>query len=892
MNTREKRQLEIILRGSELKTCPQKDRQVLDRALDRFRRNEHNVNPVSLGRLIMQSPITRAAAMLLLVAGVVVMSWHGPQSPGQTPLTLLKLVNTACAAEQATYFTSDGIVYVAHEITLFPNIDAPDARVKLDALITSNFSHNKNLDLMKAWFYSHASLPVHSLRPDGKLRWHTLELAEMTEQSSVIQEHIWYDPATGFFARVFKRDAHVLFGLSYDGQAVYIAQPAEDGRFAIRREPITDAFALPDNPAEFLGISASFQGSMDQMNLPPVQEAKREQGADGRPLRVYKLCWQNTDAYHIFRVDADDDTIQQIESVGYQRPVQRIQRTASASVAGPDFSWDLAELAGYSSLPQAEVILKQGITTITAEQMADVARVETFAFGKTPDWIAEQSFMVATHEATRVGGVFVAFCRATDGRHVALIQGETVNQYLHAALNMVKKAGFRWTPRLLARNRFKVHDPGNINNTGLPASSIFKEVGFEPAEHISGYALHSPTNTYLGLIINGKVSDEELHELVACLMPASFYLEYGDAVEWYVEPDLGWVTYRDFKPGAFLKEWLVLGSFPVFEEGMSFKEKFADGETQVASLDIDPFDIHSFEPIVEVDGKAYQWELFCSPSEIVELSWPLGRQNFANAYARAQIEMDEDTPVQIAFDADDRAKVWINGELIHKDTWGGHLVPDKALVPVTLRKGLNQILLKIQNGITEWQYSFRIFDAYYNPLVDQMQPTLDAVTYNGLKPGEFMKKWLLLGPIPAADGEPNFTEYRPAFDVEHLESLVEFDPNIQIGDRAVWTPYQSYTGIVDIHRAWPQGWRGKYVAAYAWAQVDMPAETSALLGLGFDDAVKVWLNGELVHEKWTHHQTFVDCDRFKVNFKKGPNQLVIRVHNYLGRWGFCCRLLE
>ena len=57
MNAREKQQLETVLRGVEFRTCPQKDQQVLERALDRFRRNEHNINPVSLWRLIMKSQI-------------------------------------------------------------------------------------------------------------------------------------------------------------------------------------------------------------------------------------------------------------------------------------------------------------------------------------------------------------------------------------------------------------------------------------------------------------------------------------------------------------------------------------------------------------------------------------------------------------------------------------------------------------------------------------------------------------------------------------------------------------------------------------------------------------------------------------------------------------------
>ncbi len=892
MNAREKKQLETFLRGSDLKTYPQKDQQVLERALDRFRRNEHNIHPVSLGRLIMKSPITRAAAILLLMVGLAVMIWHSPGSTAQSPLTLLTLVNSACAAEQTVFFTSDRIVHVTHQIILFPNTNAPNAAARLDELIESNFSYNKNRDLMKAWFYSFASLPVRSLKPDGQIRWHTLQLAEITDQACLIQEHIWYDPATGFFARVFKQGSQVLFGLSYDGRAVYTAQPMESGRFTVRREPITDQFNLPENPAEFLGISASFQGTMDSMSLPPLREETSEQLADGTSVRIYKLCWDGADVYHIFRVNADDDTIQQIESVAYGNPVQQIQRIASDSVGAPGFSWDLAELAGYSTLPHADVILQQSSTPITARQMTEVAGVETFVFGKTPDWIAEQKFTVLTDQTGQTPGSFVAFCRATDGRHVALIQGETINQYLRSALNMVKTAGFHWTPRLLARNRFKVHDSGNIKNSGLPAEIIFKEAGFEPGEHISGYALSSPTNTCLAMIINGKVTDEELHDLVASLMPASFYLEYGDAVDWYVGLDPDCVTYRGFKPGAFLKEWLVLGSFPVFDNEMTFQEKFADGDAQLDSLDKDPFDINTFEPIINIDGKEYQWELFCSPSEVVDLGWPLGQQDFANAYARAQIEMQEETPVLLAFDADDRAKIWINGELVFKDTWGGHLVPDKALVPVTLRKGLNQILLKVQNGITEWQYTFRIFEADYDPLVDKMQPTLDAVTYDGLKPGEFMKKWLLLGPIPVIEGEPNMAKAEAAFAREHLQSFEQFDPNIRIGDLAVWTPYQSYTGIIDVHRAWPQDWIGEYVVAYAWAQVDMPEETTALLGVGSDDAVKVWLNGQLVLENWTNRPPFPDSDRFRVTFRKGPNQLVIKIQNQVRRWGFCCRLLE
>jgi len=83
-----------------------------------------------------------------------------------------------------------------------------------------------------------------------------------------------------------------------------------------------------------------------------------------------------------------------------------------------------------------------------------------------------------------------------------------------------------------------------------------------------------------------------------------------------------------------------------------------------------------------------------------------------------------------------------------------------------------------------------------------------------------------------------------------------------------------------------------YQIAYLWAQVDMPNETSGVLGIGSDDAVKVWLNGKLVHENWTVRGVVPDSDRVPVTFRKGGNQPVLKIQNGGGPWGFACRVLE
>jgi hypothetical protein len=215
------------------------------------------------------------------------------------------------------------------------------------------------------------------------------------------------------------------------------------------------------------------------------------------------------------------------------------------------------------------------------------------------------------------------------------------------------------------------------------------------------------------------VSDEEFEELVGALVQARLYAESGETLDGYLDTDPSCVTYNGFEPGVFMQDWLVLGSIPVFDKELTFKEKFNDEQTQLQALDEDPFDIHQFEPTVIIDDKEYHWEFYHSPSELVDLAVPLGQQNFANAYALAQIEIEQDTPVLLAIGDDDRIKVWLNGELVHKDTMGGHLVPDKAFIPVTLHKGINKLLLKVQNGITEWQFTCRIFEADYDPLEEK-----------------------------------------------------------------------------------------------------------------------------------------------------------------------------
>jgi len=176
--------------------------------------------------------------------------------------------------------------------------------------------------------------------------------------------------------------------------------------------------------------------------------------------------------------------------------------------------------------------------------------------------------------------------------------------------------------------------------------------------------------------------------------------------------------------------------------------------------------------------------------------------------------------------------------------------------------------------------------------ISKTKPDLSTATYEGLKPGQFMRKWLFLGLIQIPwEGETYFPDEETSnkfFDTESL-NLEQFEPKVRIGENDFeWATLRSEYGVVDLTQVYDD-W---FVVAYAWAQINMTEETHGVLGIGSDDSVKIWLNGKLIHKNLVTRGVIADNDRVPVTFKKGKNQLVLKILNTGGPWGFACRLLE
>jgi CubicO group peptidase (beta-lactamase class C family) len=172
--------------------------------------------------------------------------------------------------------------------------------------------------------------------------------------------------------------------------------------------------------------------------------------------------------------------------------------------------------------------------------------------------------------------------------------------------------------------------------------------------------------------------------------------------------------------------------------------------------------------------------------------------------------------------------------------------------------------------------------------------------YSNVADDEHMKQWLVLGPIPAQDNgaTPDLAAARKT----GLEADLLKDVGGEAGvspkaDQAVtarggeqkWRRYESGTEEIDLVKALG---KHEFAVGYAAATIDAPEEQSRIVGLGSDDAVRVWLNGELVHQHTAARALSADQDVFPIKLQKGANRLLIKVANDLGDWGFTFRLLS
>ena len=150
----------------------------------------------------------------------------------------------------------------------------------------------------------------------------------------------------------------------------------------------------------------------------------------------------------------------------------------------------------------------------------------------------------------------------------------------------------------------------------------------------------------------------------------------------------------------------------------------------------------------------------------------------------------------------------------------------------------------------------------------------------------YIRRWLVLGPIPgdlATDGLKSQGGERGIRPREGME-LKRSD-----GSAAKWHGLTAWADAVGLEAL---GGDQDGVVGYAFATVTRASAGKALLSVGSDEGIRVWLNGKLVLSRDGLRAMVPDEDQVPVDMLAGDNRLLVKVPQHIGPWSFCVRVLE
>ncbi|MBU0678029.1 MAG: prolyl oligopeptidase family serine peptidase, partial [Verrucomicrobia bacterium] len=207
---------------------------------------------------------------------------------------------------------------------------------------------------------------------------------------------------------------------------------------------------------------------------------------------------------------------------------------------------------------------------------------------------------------------------------------------------------------------------------------------------------------------------KSLAVLSIVFLSLSLFSEEGfvDSATWYERMRIPWTRAEE----GFLREWLIIGEFPnPPHEG----DEFYDHTPPCKGFDTDYLLEHGGEAEIipgprlthfRPDGSEAEWVNYVSDSDIVDfiMAIPGRPSDNAVAYAYTLIRRDEAGPGCLAIGSDDGVQVIFNGKVVHENLVGRGVTLDDDIVFVDFEKGVNSLLLKVENGEYGWGFSCRI----------------------------------------------------------------------------------------------------------------------------------------------------------------------------------------
>jgi CubicO group peptidase (beta-lactamase class C family) len=169
-------------------------------------------------------------------------------------------------------------------------------------------------------------------------------------------------------------------------------------------------------------------------------------------------------------------------------------------------------------------------------------------------------------------------------------------------------------------------------------------------------------------------------------------------------------------------------------------------------------------------------------------------------------------------------------------------------------------------------------------------------SYSSSHAGKFMQTWLVAGPFPVSEDslKPGNALQEKVFKTDIITSVNVMAgkplPPVSGNQKDFFWQLKTFgDDIISLDTIYKAK---DFVYAYALAEIKVATPANAMLALGSDDGVKVWLNGKLVHENWIPRGVNKDDDLVPLKLVKGSNQLLLKVQDMEGGWAFAARVLD
>ena len=174
---------------------------------------------------------------------------------------------------------------------------------------------------------------------------------------------------------------------------------------------------------------------------------------------------------------------------------------------------------------------------------------------------------------------------------------------------------------------------------------------------------------------------------------------------------------------------------------------------------------------------------------------------------------------------------------------------------------------------------------------------------NELKIGEFLHDYMMIGPFPnqLPKGVKEYFHLDKTclgFATDYLEStggeknakpFIGQEVVYDSGKKLSWKKVHSLPDIIDLKKIFSPNDK---VVSYAALWIDSDREVEKLMGIGSNDGMKVWLNGEMLIKVHKPRTVTIDAEYLKLDLKKGKNLLLIKIEQSFGGWGFVLRSVD